>query len=98
MKRDTGYRIFDSDTHVGPHALIPDPYLSAADKARLAAWEPYRATGRSGHVTYTKGQRQYRRKLGAAAPETTPAGYMAGFTGVGGERPHCAHVSAHTPR
>ena len=30
MARD-GYRIFDSDTHVGPDALILAPYLSAAD-------------------------------------------------------------------
>src|SRR5438067_5368888 len=93
MARD-GYRIFDSDTHVGPDALILDHYLSAADRERLAAWEPYRATGRSGHVTYTKGQRQYRRKLGAAAAETTPAGYMAGFTGVARQRQPSPHVHA----
>jgi hypothetical protein len=85
MARD-GYRIFDSDTHVGPDAAILERYLSAADRKRLAAWEPYRATGGSGRVTYTKGQRHYRRKLGAAAAETTPAGYMAGFTGVARER------------
>jgi uncharacterized protein len=93
MARD-GYRIFDSDTHVGPDALILEPYLGAADRDRLAAWEPYRATGRSGHVTYTKGQRQYRRKLGAAAPEMTPAGYMAGFTGVARERQPSPQVDA----
>ena len=67
MARD-GYRIFDSDTHVGPDAAILDRYLSQAEKDRLAGWEEYRATGRNGHVTYTKGQRRYRRKLGAANP------------------------------
>ncbi|HEV2335051.1 MAG TPA: amidohydrolase family protein [Stellaceae bacterium] len=85
MARD-GYRIFDSDTHVGPDAAILDRYLSRAEKDRLAGWERYRATGRNGHVTYTKGQRRYSRKLGAAAPDETPGGYMAGFTGVARQR------------
>src|SRR5256885_14216397 len=85
MARD-GARIFDSDTQVGPDAAIREPYLSAADRERLARWAPYRATGRSGRVTYTKGERQYRRKLGAAAPDAASAGYMAGFTGVARER------------
>src|SRR5919206_3506142 len=93
MARD-GYRIFDSDTHVGPDAAILEPYLSAADKERLARWAPYRATGRSGRVTYTKGERHYRRKLGTAAPETASAGYMAGFTGVARERQPSPHVDA----
>jgi uncharacterized protein len=81
-----GYRIFDSDTHVGPDAAILDRYLAAADKERLVAWEPYRATGRNGHVTYTKGQRTYSRRLGDAECDAAPAGYMAGFTGVKRER------------
>ncbi len=80
------YRIFDSDTHVGPDAAILDAYLSRAEKDRLAGWEQYRATGRNGHVTYTKGQRRYRRKLGAAKAEEIQGGYMAGFTGVARER------------
>ena len=41
MARD-GYRIFDSDTHVGPDAAILSNYLSAAEKDRLAGWERYR--------------------------------------------------------
>jgi uncharacterized protein len=81
-----GWRIFDADTHVGPDAAILEPYLSRADRERLAAWAPWRAQGRNGHVTYTKGQRRYRRKLGAAKPEETPGGYMAGFTGVARSR------------
>ncbi|MBV9018501.1 MAG: hypothetical protein JO058_22860, partial [Alphaproteobacteria bacterium] len=72
MARD-GYRIFDSDTHVGPDAAILESYLSADEKERLACWASYRATGRSGRVTYTKGERHYRRKLGAAAPDKTTA-------------------------
>jgi hypothetical protein len=37
MARD-GYRIFDSDTHVGPDAAILSAYLSAAEKDRLTGW------------------------------------------------------------
>ena len=81
MARD-GYRIFDSDTHVGPDAAILSRYLSAAEKDRLAGWEEFIARDRHGRVTYTKGQRRYRRRLGDAEPDATPAGYMAGFTGV----------------
>jgi uncharacterized protein len=85
MARD-GYRIFDSDTHVGPDAAILGEYLSQAEKDRLAGWAQFRSTGRHGQVTYTKGQRRYRRRLGMAEAETAPAGYMAGFTGVARER------------
>jgi uncharacterized protein len=81
MARD-GYRIFDSDTHVGPDAAILSRYLSDAEKDRLAGWAQYESRDRYGHVTYTKGQRRYRRRLGDAEPDAAPAGYMAGFTGV----------------
>jgi uncharacterized protein len=81
MARD-GYRIFDSDTHVGPDARILAGYLSEAEKDRLSGWEAYKSKDRSGHETYTKGQRRYRRRLGTAEPDETPSGYMAGFTGV----------------
>jgi hypothetical protein len=93
MARD-GYRIFDSDTHVGPDAAILEGYLSRTDRDRLAAWERYRSTGRNGHVTYTRGQRRYRRKLGTARPEETPGGYMAGFTGVARSRQPSPQVDA----
>lgn len=78
-----GFKIFDSDTHVGPFVDILDPYLDAATKASLAEWEPYKqAHHRTGHVTYTRGQRRYRRQLGTATAVETPGGYMAGFTGA----------------
>jgi len=77
-----GYRIFDSDTHVGPDASILSRYLSAAERDRLAGWAQYESRDRYGRVTYTKGQRRYRRRLGDAEPDAAPAGYMAGFTGV----------------
>src|SRR5580700_1895738 len=81
MARD-GYRIFDSDTHVGPDARILAGYLSAAETDRLRGWEEYKSRDRSGRETYTRGQRRYRRRLGLAEPAAAPAGYMAGFTGV----------------
>src|SRR6516165_8787132 len=81
MARD-GYRIFDSDTHVGPDARILAGYLSEAEKDRLRGWEAYKSQDRYGHITYTKGQRRYRRQLGTAEPDEAPRGYMAGFTGV----------------
>ena len=46
-------------------------------------------------MTYTKGQRSYRRRLGDAEPDEAPAGYMAGFTGV--KRTTRAVAAASTP-
>jgi hypothetical protein len=42
MARD-GYRIFDSDTHVGPDARILAGYLISAEKDRLSGWEAYKS-------------------------------------------------------
>ena len=81
-----GYKIFDSDTHVGPVMDVLDKHLAAAEKAKLPGWEPFKTANKLGRVTYTKGQRRYRRRLGTAKPEDTPGGYMAGFTGVKRER------------
>src|ERR1700730_15929709 len=87
MARD-GFRIFDSDTHVGPSMNILDHYLAAAEKARLADWEMWKDFNpRSGRVTYNKGGRSYQRRLGSAATEAAPAGYMAAFTGANRARP-----------
>ena len=80
-----GYQIFDSDTHVGPAAEILRQYLTAQEQAKLTSWEPYKAVQRrTGHVTYTRGSRAYRRRLGLADADTSAAstGYMAGFTGA----------------
>jgi predicted TIM-barrel fold metal-dependent hydrolase len=89
-----GYRIFDSDTHVGPDASILCHYLSAAEKDRLAGWAEFESRDRNGKLTYTKGQRRYRRRLGTADPDTAPAGYMAGFTGVKRSREPSPQVDA----
>src|SRR3954470_10218128 len=81
-----GYRIFDSDTHVGPFMEVLDKYLTESERTRLTSWEQYKTVSARGQVTYTKGQRLYRRRLGDAAADQAPAGYMAGFTGVKRER------------
>jgi predicted TIM-barrel fold metal-dependent hydrolase len=81
-----GYRIFDSDTHVGPVMDVLDKHIAAAEKAKLPAWEEFKAANKRGNITYNRGQRRYRRRLGTARPEETPGGYMAGFTGVKKER------------
>jgi predicted TIM-barrel fold metal-dependent hydrolase len=82
MARD-GFKIFDSDTHVGPFMDILDPYLAAAERARLAGWEQWKNThSRTGKTTYLRGGRSYQRRLGSAAPDTAPARYMAAFAGA----------------
>src|SRR5438128_1115073 len=85
MARD-GFQVFDSDTHVGPDMDVLSHYLSGAEKARLARWEEYRSVDKYGRVTYTRGQRRYRRRLGEAQADATPGGYMTGFTGVRREK------------
>jgi predicted TIM-barrel fold metal-dependent hydrolase len=80
-----GYKIFDADTHVGPAADILMRYLTTPEKSALTSWEPYKAVNtRTGHVTYTRGARTYRRRLGDAEMDTSAAStrYMAGFTGA----------------
>jgi predicted TIM-barrel fold metal-dependent hydrolase len=81
MAKD-GYKIFDSDTHVGPYMEVLSKYITESEKSRLPAWESYRSVNSHGHETYNKGQRHYRRRLGAASPEDTRGAYMAGYTGV----------------
>lgn len=81
-----GYKIFDSDTHVGPYMEVLEKYLTESEKTRLAGWEQYKTVNKFGHETYNKGQRIYRRRLGDAEPDQAPADYMAGFTGVRRER------------
>ena len=81
-----GYNVFDSDTHVGPYMEVLEKYVTHLEKTRLAGWEQFKAINNRGQQTYTRGQRVYRRRLGHAKADQTPAGYMAGFTGVKRER------------
>lgn len=77
-----GFRIFDSDTHVGPLINVLDPFMTDIERKKLEGWAEYKTVNKKGDITYNRGQRRYRRKLGAAQAEATPGGYMAGFTGV----------------
>jgi uncharacterized protein len=74
-----GYRIFDSDTHVGPSMDILEPYMSSAERAMLDGVSQYRRGNR-----YAMGERKYDRVLGDAGPKPAdPGAYMGGrFTGA----------------
>ena len=81
-----GFKIFDSDTHVGPLINVLDPFMTDAERKKLEGWSEFKAINKKGDITYNRGQRRYRRKLSTAKAETAPAGYMAGFTGVAKKR------------
>jgi predicted TIM-barrel fold metal-dependent hydrolase len=81
MAKD-GFRIFDSDTHVGPVINVLDQFMTQAERKKLEGWGEFKSVNKKGDITYNRGQRRYRRKLGTAQAEATPGGYMAGFTGV----------------
>src|SRR3954467_3599564 len=80
-----GFKILDSDTHVGPYMDVLERYLSADEKARLAGWDAYKSKSK-GFPVYTKGQRRYLRKLGTAEAQPDKGGYMTGFIGAKRER------------
>ena len=63
-----GYRIFDADTHVIEPAEPVEAYLSAADRAKLAALEPLvrHAPAKAGMSRYVVGKRpDLNRRLGS---------------------------------
>ena len=68
-----GYKFFDTDAHVGPYVDVLETYLSADDKRRLEAWSQYKASSKSGHVSYNKGQRRYQRRLYTEKAEAAPS-------------------------
>jgi uncharacterized protein len=78
-----GFRIFDSDTHVGPNMDVLQPYLSKADVALLEQVSRFRRGNR-----YMIGERKYDRVLGDAEPKPAdPNAYMGGrFTGAHRDR------------
>ena len=88
-----GFKIFDSDTHVGPYVDILDRYMTAGERERLKAWEPYKRVGQysdqggQGHITYTKGERKYARRLREANVEDSLKSYNAVFQVRERERP-----------
>ena len=93
MAKD-GYKIFDSDTHVGPLINVIDQFMTDTERKKLEAWSEFKVVNKAGNITYNRGQRRYRRKLGTAKAEETPGGYMAGFTGVAKKREVSPFVDA----
>ncbi len=76
-----GFKIFDSDTHVGPFTEVLVKYLGDKDKATLATWDQFKKTNPHGLSQIPRGARSYRRRLGTAQAEPETGAYMAGFTG-----------------
>ncbi len=93
MAKD-GYKIFDSDTHVGPLMNVLDPFMTDAEHKKLEGWSEFKAVNKKGDITYNRGQRRYRRKLGTAEADPNPGGYMTGFTGVAKKREVSPRVDA----
>ena len=93
MAKD-GYKIFDSDTHVGPLMNVLDPFMTDAERNKLEGWSEFKAVNKKGDITYNRGQRRYRRKLGTAKADPNPGGYMTGFTGVAKKREVSPRVDA----
>lgn len=77
-----GYKIFDSDTHVGPVLEVLDKYIGEAEKKTLISWDQFKRTNAAGLSNYNRGARVYRRRLGDAKAEPDNGQYMAGFTGT----------------
>src|SRR3954471_24893866 len=98
MARD-GYKIFDSDTHVGPIMEVLEKHMTDAERAKLPAWEPYKNTKKKRYTdtrtTYTRGVRSYRRVLGETKIEDKKlVGYNAAFTGPKTDRVPSPRVDA----
>ena len=78
-----GYKIFDSDTHVGPYMEVLSEYLTEAEKKRLPAWERHRNVSKQGYQTYTKGQRAI---AGGSAPPSPRRHRADTWPGLPGSR------------
>jgi hypothetical protein len=37
-----GFKIFDSDTHIGPAVDVLEKYLTESERRKLDSWEPYK--------------------------------------------------------
>src|SRR4029453_8074800 len=75
----SGYRIFDADTHVIEPAEPIEQYLSAADRAKLAALGPLvgRAAGKGGMPRYRVGKRPDLDRMLGSHDRVPPADVVA---------------------
>src|SRR5688572_5709806 len=82
-----GFRIFDTDTHVGPMMEVLDKYLTDAERSKLPAWQQYadvrqKEDFHKNSTNYIKGMRSYKRVLGeATVREKKFEGYSAAYDG-----------------
>ena len=54
-----GYKIFDSDTHVGPVMEVLDKYIGEAEKKTLISWDQFKRTNAAGLSNYNRGAVSY---------------------------------------
>ena len=89
----SGFRVYDSDTHVNPAAEILDKYVDPEFRPRLPALAPYRAPvgqaidGPSALHNYRFGTKHYRRILGEEAPRENFTGRDSKWMGTRKPRP-----------
>ncbi len=89
----SGFRVYDSDTHINPAAEILDKYVDPEFRARLPELEPLRirvgqaVDGPSELHNYRTGMKFYRRILGEAAPRENFSGRDSKWMGSRRPRP-----------
>src|SRR5260370_30268620 len=83
----TGFRVYDSDTHVLPAAEVIERYVDPSFRPRLAELAQYRVPIRQsaehsgGQHSYRIAQQYYRRVLGEAAPREGHTGRESNWRG-----------------
>jgi uncharacterized protein len=89
----SGFRVYDSDTHINPAAEILDKYVDPEFRPRLAELVPFRirvgqaVDGPSEMHNYRTGMKFYRRILGEAAPRENFSGRDSKWMGSRRPRP-----------
>ena len=88
----SGYRIFDADTHIIEAAEPIEAYLSAADKARLAALGPLvgRAPAKGGMSRYRVGKRPDLNRMLGSRDRVPPAESVCAASRTAARRGTCA--------
>src|SRR5262245_63780298 len=87
----SGFRVYDTDTHVMPVAEVLEQYVDPDFRPRLSEIATFRVSaggaseGGEGRHQYSVNRRFYRRVLGEAGPHPTFAG--RGGAWRGGQRP-----------
>ena len=48
-----GFKIFDSDTHVGPLINVLDPFMTDAERKKLEGWSEFKAINKKRSEEHT---------------------------------------------